>query len=78
MPHPQVAALDAEIFERKRAIREHRTKLQEAAEARRRLIAQIEQFGIQVVQVDEAGEAGQGVEETHGRCTAGSGSHRGT
>lgn len=51
----QLANLDEEVRQRKRAVRQARTALQEAAGARRRFLEQLNELGIELVE--------QGVEE---------------
>jgi hypothetical protein len=53
--------LDAQVVQHKRAIRHHKARLHEAAEARDRLIEQLKQLGI-VVEQAQGGK-------THGRDT---------
>ena len=62
----QREGLNRQAAEHKRRIRHHREQLHEVGAERRRVIAKLKQFGVEVVLVDGA-ETGQGVEETHGR-----------
>ncbi len=62
----QREVLNRRAAEHKRRIRHHRQKLHDVGARRRRVIALLEQFGIELVEQVDDTETGQGVEETHG------------
>ena len=62
----QREGLNDRVADHKRRIRWHKERLHDVGAERRRVIAKLKQFGIELVEVDGS-EAGQGVEETHGR-----------